>query len=269
MRRVHLTVAYDGTASHGWQFQPELRTVQGELQKAIAEALGEEARVDGSSRTDAGVHARGHACAFSMTNPVPIDKIPIVLNNELPSDIRVVAACEEREDFQPRFDSMGKHYRYTWFQGEIDDVFSGRYVSRVRGKVDIEAMRAAAGIFEGEHDFACLRNSTVEAPLSTVRNLFHVGVGVGDPADSLIHIDVVGNAFLYNMVRVLSGTLLEVGQGRRVPETIAEALESGQRDAAGCTAPPSGLCLEEVFFSRAELDRRVADLRSSLDPADG
>ncbi len=259
MRRVRLTVAYDGTAFHGWQFQPGLRTVQGVLQEAIMGALGEEVRVDGSSRTDSGVHARGHACAFTTASSVPTDKLPIVLNNELPADVRVVAARDEREDFQPRFDSAGKHYHYTWFNGEIDDVFSCRYVSRVRGPVDIDAMRAAAAFFEGGHDFACLQNSTADTSVSTVRYLHLVRVGA--PGNSLIRIDVIGNAFLYNMVRILSGTLLEIGQGRRAPGTILDALRSGQRVDTGCTAPASGLCLEEVFFSDGDLERKAAVLR--------
>ena len=259
MRRVRLIVAYDGTACHGWQFQPGLRTVQGVLQEAVLGALGEELRVDGTSRTDAGVHARGQACAFTTATSVPTDKIPVVLNNELPADIRVTAARDVGEDFQPRFDSVGKHYHYTWFNGEIDDVFSCRYVSRVRGPVDVDAMRAAAVLFEGEHDFSCLQNSTPEASVSTVRFLHLVRVGA--PGDSLIRIDVGGNAFLYNMVRILSGTLLEIGQGRRAPGTILDALRSGQRVDTGCTAPPSGLCLEEVFFSDGDLERKAAVLR--------
>lgn len=263
MRRVHLTVAYDGTACHGWQFQPGLRTVQGDLQAALAEVLGEDTRIDGASRTDAGVHARRQACAFTTASPVPTDRFPLVLNNELPADIRVVAAVEEEDEFQPRFDSVGKYYHYTWFNGEIDDVFSCRYVSRVRGPVDVAAMSSAAGFFEGEHDFACLQNSSEDTPVSTVRHLHHVSVG--SPGDSLVRIQVVGNAFLYNMVRVLAGTLLEIGQGRRAPSTIADALKSGQRADSGITAPASGLCLEEVFFSRDELKRTVAGLAAGRD----
>ena len=260
MRRVHLTVAYDGTGYHGWQFQPELLTVQGELQKALGGVLGEEVSIDGASRTDAGVHARGQSCAFTTATSVPTDKLPIVANRELPADIRVVEARDAEAEFQPRYDSLGKHYHYTFAIAEIDDVFSGRYVSRVRGLLDIPAMLAAAGGFEGEHDFACLQNSSEEKSVTTVRRLFHVGIE--SPADSLVRIHVVGNAFLYNMVRVLAGTLLEVGQGRRAPGTIVEALGSGQRSQAGCTAPPSGLCLDAVFFSQGDLEERVAALAS-------
>ena len=258
MRRVHLTVTYDGTGYHGWQFQPELLTVQGELQNTLSEVLGEDISIDGASRTDSGVHARGQACAFTTATPVPTEKIPIVANRELPPDIRVVAARDAQEGFQPRHDSLGKHYHYTFFTAEIDDVFSGRYVSRVRGRLDIPAMLSAAGGFEGKHDFAGLQNSTVEKSATTIRRLFHVGIE--KPADSLVRIHVVGNAFLYNMVRVLAGTLLEVGQGRRAPRTIVEALDSGQRSQSGCTAPPSGLCLEEVFFVQGVLEERVAAL---------
>ena len=203
MRRVHLTVAYDGTGYHGWQFQPELLTVQGELQKALGGVLGEEVSIDGASRTDAGVHARGQSCAFTTATSVPTDKLPIVANRELPADIRVVEARDAEAEFPPRYDSLGKHYHYTFATAEIDDVFSGRYVSRVRGLLDIPAMLAAAGGFEGEHDFACLQNSSEEKSVTTVRRLFHVGIE--SPADSLVRIHVVGNAFLYNMVRVLAG----------------------------------------------------------------
>lgn len=259
MRRILLTVAYDGTAYHGWQSQPAQLTVQGKLQEVLSDVLEEKVVIAGASRTDAGVHARGQVASFTTATPVPTDKVPIVANIELPPDIRIVSALDVEDDFNPRFDALGKHYRYTFHSGEVDDVFSSRYVARIRGVLDVEAMRAAAACLEGEHDFACFQNSTVEKSTTTVRRLFHVGLERTD--DSRLRIDVAGDAFLYNMVRVLAGTLLEVGQGRRDGLSVAAALESARRSDAGITAPASGLCLEEVFFLQGSLDETVAELK--------
>ncbi len=258
MRRIHLSVAYDGTAYHGWQFQPAEETVQGKLQEVLSKVLEEEAPIVGASRTDAGVHARGQAAAITTATPIPTAKLPIVANIELPPDIRLVEARDVDESFHPRFDAVGKHYRYTFSLGEIDDVFSSRYVSRVRGVLATEAMKEAAACLVGKHDFACFQNSTEDQSVTTVRDLYHVGLSSPEP--SLVQIDVVGNAFLYNMVRVLAGTLLEVGQGRRDLESVAKALQTGERSDAGITAPACGLCLEEVFFLQERLDEVVEEL---------
>lgn len=261
MRRILLIVAYDGTGYHGWQSQPAQLTVQGKLQEVLSDVLGEKIVIDGASRTDAGVHARGQAASFTTVTPVPTDRLAIVANMELPPDIRIVSARDVEDGFKPRFDAIGKHYRYSFYSGKIDDVFLSRYVAKVRGCLDVDAMSAAATWLEGEHDFACFQNSTVEKSATTVRRLFHVGLE--RPGDSRLQIDVVGNAFLYNMVRVLAGTLLEVGQGRREVLSVKAALESSRRSDAGITAPPSGLCLEEVFFLESRLDETVAELKGS------
>ena len=260
MRRIHLSVAYDGTAYHGWQFQPVEETVQGKLQEVLSKVLGEDALIVGASRTDAGVHARGQAAAVTTSTSIPTEKVPIVANIELPPDIRIVAARDVDESFNPRFDAVGKHYRYTFSPGEIDDVFSSRYVSRVRGALATEAMKEAAASLVGEHDFACFQNSTEDQSVTTIRHLFHVGLR--SPQPSLLQIDVVGNAFLYNMVRVLAGTLLEVGQGRRDLGSVAKALQTGERSDAGITAQACGLCLEEVFFLQERLDEVLEELQS-------
>ena len=261
MRRIHLSLAYDGTAYHGWQFQPSEATVQGKLQEVLSDLLAEEVSIHGASRTDAGVHARGQAASLATSTPIPTEKLPIVANIELPPDIRIVAARDVEEGFHPRFDAVGKHYRYTFCLGEIDDVFSSRYVSRVRGSLAVDAMSEAAACLVGEHDFSSFHNSSEDKPATTVRRLFHVGLT--SPGEGVLQIDVVGNAFLYNMVRVLAGTLLEVGQRRREPGSVEKALQTARRSDAGVTAPASGLCLEEVFFLQDRLDEVVAELKSS------
>lgn len=251
-RKALLTVEYEGTGYHGWQFQPGLPTVQGEVQAAVARVVGEPREVSGASRTDRGVHACGQAAAYVHAGPIPIERLPRVLNAYLPKDIRVRRAKEVALEFNPRQDAYGKIYRYTFLCRDVESVFLRRVTCCVGKTLDVPAMRLAASQLCGKHDFRSFQNASKDPPESTVRELFAVDVYEEGP---LTHIQVAGSAFLYNMVRNISGTLLEVGLGRRKAERMKEILESRDRRAAGAKAEACGLCLLGVYFSREALER--------------
>jgi len=266
-RRVRVFVAYDGSQFYGWQFQPGLRTVQGELTRAVREGLprrpGSESEGDsdqydvvGASRTDTGVHAYGQAAAFTTDTPLPTEKIPCVLNAELARDVRILEAEEVSEEFDPRRDACGKLYRYSYSMSPVDDPFSGCFSTWIREEPDVDAMRAAAAWLIGEHDFASFKNTSDLDRESTVRRLDHVGVRRDG---ALLHVEVVGTAFLYRMVRNIAGTLLDVGRGRFSPDDVRGIVAARDRAAAGTTAPPEGLCLVRVFFAPAELVKAAFD----------
>lgn len=261
-RKILLAVEYEGTRYHGWQHQEGLPTVQGRLQAAIADALGETAEVEGASRTDRGVHASGQAAAFLTRTPVPAERIPLVLNGRLPEDIRVRSAQRVPEGFSPRFGASGKIYRYTFVCRSAASVFVRRFASAVDRPLLVDLMREAAAALVGTHDFRSFANK-IKGPLrSAVRELFGVEVFEDGP---LVHIQVGGSSFLYKMVRNIAGTLLEVGLGRRAPESVARALRACDRRAAGPTAPPRGLCLMEVCYSpEALLERLRCRARTDL-----
>lgn len=259
-RGVLLTVEYDGTGYHGWQEQPGLRTVQGTLRCAIREGTGEERDVRGASRTDRGVHASGQAAAFDSASPIPVDRLPRVLNGRLPGDVRVAAAREVPVGFQPRREAVGKLYRYSALVADRETPFLGRFASRVPAWPDVAAMRQAAGVLEGEHDFRSFQGVTRDPPPSSVRTIFRLDV-VEEPP--LLHILVAGNAFLYNMVRNIAGTLLEVGRGVRPASGMADVLAARDRRAAGENAEARGLTLWTVAFERSDLDEALAAGRAT------
>lgn len=257
-RRFRLTVAYDGSRFHGWQLQEGVPTVQGALEDAVLKALLRPARVEGASRTDAGVHALGQAAAFSASTPIPTAKLALVLNAKLPPDVRVLDAREAPADFDPRRAAVAKHYCYTYYLASVANVFLERVAVRLRRPVDSEAMNAAAGVLVGEHDFRAFQNASEPRPTSTVRRLYHLGVRRDG---ALVHIDVVGSSFLFNMVRILAGSLVEVGLGRRPPDWVSAVLAGGDRRQAGPTAASKGLCLRRVFFEAEALESALDALR--------
>ncbi len=250
-RNVLLTVEYDGTGFSGWQVQPNVRTVQGELQEALSKVCGMEIKVDGTSRTDAGVHAFGQRATFSGDFGIPINKIPYAVNNILSTpgkdgDIRVLEAKSVPEGFHARFDSQGKKYRYRIFNGEGMPVFLRNYRYHVRKDLDIKKMQDAAKYMVGIHDFACFQAAGGNPGKTTVRTIY--SLEILEENDSNIVIEVSGNGFLYNMVRIITGTLVDVGMGKFEPEKISGIIESKDRRNAGHTAPPQGLYLMEVFY---------------------
>lgn len=244
MRHIRLVIEYDGTALHGWQRQTNGPTVQQHLEDALAQLCAHEVTVTGASRTDAGVHARGQVASFRTERAIPLHGIRRGLNSLLPETIAVREADEVDDAFHPRFSATGKHYRYTLLCARDR---SPRWRDRAwhhPESLDRAAMRAGALWLIGEHDFAAFRAAGCTAK-TTVRRID--AIDLADDGDHLV-IDVRGNAFLRNMVRIVVGTLTEVGTGRRPPGQVAEILGSKDRTKAGITAPARGLELVEVRY---------------------
>ncbi len=245
VRHIRLVVEYDGTSLSGWQRQDNAPTVQQHLEEALAKLLTHETRVAGASRTDAGVHARGQVASFHTERPIPLHGIRRGLNSMLPDSIAIRDAAEVDEDFHPRFSATGKHYRYLLYRGANR---SPRWRDRAwhhPEALDLDAMRIGADALCGQHDFAAFRAAGCSAK-TTVRNIESVGVTAA-PED-LVVIDVRGNAFLRNMVRILVGTLVDVGTGEMPASQIIEIIASKDRTQAGLTAPAHGLELVEVRY---------------------
>lgn len=239
-----LTVAYDGTGYAGFQVQKESRTIEGELNRCLSELLGKEISVIGASRTDAGVHALCNAAVFDAETAIPAQKIAYALNQKLPEDIRIQKSEEVPPDFHPRHCDSRKTYEYRITRGEFPVPTKRLYSCFTYYKPDVDRMRRAAEFLVGEHDFKsfCAAAAVVE---STVRTIYSVTV---DEQDEDIVIRVCGNGFLYNMVRIIAGTLMEVGKGRWEPEDVAKILREKDRTAAGPTAPACGLMLVKYEF---------------------
>ncbi|MBR1796768.1 MAG: tRNA pseudouridine(38-40) synthase TruA [Clostridiales bacterium] len=245
MSAVALIIEFDGTDFVGWQYQENGRSVQDEIQKVLSTLYKEQIKVTGSSRTDAGVHARGIVCSAKVPFDIPCAKLPLACNALLPDDVSVVTAFPVTEDFNARFDSLGKRYIYRILHDTVRHPLQGRYTYYVTGHLDVDSMVKAAPFFEGAHDFAsfCASGGSQN---TTMRRLNKVEVR--DCGDGLIEIEVDGEAFLYNMVRIIAGTLLYVGQGKYAPEDIPSIIASCDRERAGKTLPPEGLTLEEVKY---------------------
>jgi tRNA pseudouridine38-40 synthase len=244
VRQIRVVVEYDGTSLSGWQRQANGPTVQGHLEAALAQLLQHETPVAGASRTDAGVHARGQVASFRTERPIPLHGIRRGLNSLLPDSIAIREATEVADDFHPRFSATGKHYRYTLL-ARADR--SPRWRDRAWHKPEplaLEAMREAAALLLGEHDFAAFRAAGCTAH-TTIRRIEAIDITA---TEELVLVDVRGNAFLRNMVRILVGTLTEVGTGRWSPTQVGEILAAKDRTKAGITAPAHGLELIEVRY---------------------
>lgn len=243
-KRVRLTVAYDGTAYHGWQLQNNGITIESELNRCLTDLLGEPIQVAGASRTDAGVHALGNVAVFDTAARIPAEKISYALNQRLPEDIRIQRSEEAPPDWHPRHVESRKTYEYRIYRGTFPLPTRRLYTHFTYYDLDVEAMRAAAKYLVGEHDFKsfCQTGAQVE---STVRRVHSLEVLEQGPE---LVIRVCGGGFLYNMVRIIAGTLMEVGQGRRRPEDMEAVLAARDRRAAGPTAPARGLTLVKYEF---------------------
>ena len=247
MRRIMLVTAYDGTAYNGWQIQPSGITIEEILNRELSRLLNEEIHVIGASRTDSGVHAEGAVCVFDTASRIPADKFCFAVNQSLPPDIRVISSKETAPDFHPRKCPCLKTYRYSIWNDTFELPTKRLYTHWIHGSFDIEAVKKAAEYLVGEHDFKSFCSAGSQA-LSTVRRITDIRV-VGPIRDgdrmvgSQIDIWVTGNGFLYNMVRIIAGTLIDVGQGRLRPEDMKTILEARDRSAAGQTAPAKGLTL--------------------------
>lgn len=248
MRHVRLVVEYDGSTLCGWQRQANGPTVQGHLEDALGRLLGHATAVAGASRTDAGVHASGQVAAFRTERTIPLDGIRRGLNSLLPPTIAIREAAEAPPDFHPRFSATGKHYRYLVLR-RADR--SPRWRDRAwhrPGPLALDAIAAAAAGLQGERDFAAFRAAGCTAA-TTVRRID--AIELSHPEPELLAIDVRGNAFLRNMVRIIAGTLIEVGAGRWTPQQVEEMLASRDRRRAGITAPAGGLELVAVSYGGA------------------
>lgn len=244
MKRVKLVVAYDGSNYCGWQRQPNGNTIEGELNKALSDLLGETVEVVGASRTDAGVHSYGNVAIFDTNARMPAEKIVYALNQRLPEDIRVQNSCEVRADFHPRYCESRKTYCYQILNTRFPQPLRRLDTYFYYHKLDVEAMKKAACYLVGEHDFKsfCAVGAQVK---STVRTLYSCEV---TKKDDIICIKVEGNGFLYNMVRIMAGTLIKVGSGEIQPEEIPDILNAKNREAAGPTAPACGLSMMGIRY---------------------
>lgn len=243
-KRVRLTVAYDGTNYHGWQIQDNGITIESELNRCLSDLFHEDIQVIGASRTDSGVHALGNIAVFDTTARMPAEKVSYALNQRLPEDIRIQRSEEVAADWHPRYVTSRKIYEYRIYRGEFPMPVKRLYSLFSYRSFDVEKMQQAAGYLEGEHDFKsfCQVGAQVD---STVRTLYSVTV---EEQGSDLVIRVCGNGFLYNMVRIIAGTLMEIGQGKKAPEEMPAILEAKNRSAAGPTAPAHGLMLMKYEF---------------------
>lgn len=244
MRNIKLTIAYDGTDLSGWQVQPEKRTVQGELEKAFFELTGKRLRVHGSGRTDSGVHARGQVAHVKVPGGIPARKLARVLNGYLPTDIAVQKAEEAVPKFHARFDAKSKTYRYRILLSEVPDPFEERYAWRISPDVRVGLMRAEIESILGEHDFGAFRASGSNVR-SNVREVLSCRV---TQKKELVVVDIEATGFLYNMMRNMVGTLVEISRGRFPKGSMGRILLSGDRKVAGPTAPARGLFLMNVKY---------------------
>lgn len=248
MKRVKLTVAYDGTHYCGWQVQPNGLTVQEVLNKTLSDFLKEEIHTIGASRTDAGVHARGNVAVFDTNVRMPADKMSFALNTRLPDDIRIQKSEEVPAEFHPRFTSTVKTYEYKILNRTFQDPLRRLDSLHWYGPLDLDKMRDAAERLTGTHDFRGF--ATAKGPEdNTVRTIYKTELW---KEDEMIHFRITGNGFLYNMVRIIVGTLMEVGKGAMEPEQVDRILESGDREQAGPTARPMGLTLLEIRYPEWE-----------------
>lgn len=247
-RRFVLVCEYDGTAYCGWQRQINGPSVQQALEEALARLTGESVTVTGSSRTDAGVHALGLCAHFDSATRIPPDKLAFALNTMLPPDIRIRESGPAPEGFHARYSACGKVYRYAFFNSRHDCAIGRQYAAHVPLELDERLMHEEAQALCGTHDFAAFAASGSVAS-STVRTIYRAQV---TRCGETVTLTVLGDGFLYNMVRIIAGTLMEVGTGKRAPGAIARAIATGDRLALGQTAPAKGLTLMRVLYGGDE-----------------
>ena len=311
MKNVLLTIEYDGTNFSGWQRQPGRRTVQGELERVLSILCKQEIKLQGTSRTDAGVHALNQRAGFCGEFGIPVDRIPVAANKMLAGDgpfavgdVRILRAQEVPLDFNPRFDAKGKTYIYKMRNAPQPDIFQRNYSYQIHKPLDLQAMKHATGFLIGEHDFRSFMAAGGNVPESTIRTIYSIqweqrplAAGTGynklfnriivsgedveksiasttesrpdaeksiasmdasyssatDFDGSAIEFAITGNGFLYNMVRIIVGTLVDIGLGKIDPEDMKTIIQSRDRQKAGHTAPPGGLYLAKVYFDEEDL----------------
>ena len=245
MRNIKLLIEYDGKDFNGWQKQPNKLNIQGEIERAIQEITKEDdIQLFASGRTDAGVHALGQVANFKTSSNMPVEKFPIAINNKLKKSIVIKEAEEVDERFHSRYNCKKKTYRYIINNSEYGSAIYRNQECHIPQKLDVEAMKAAIKYFEGEHDFKGFKASGTSSK-NSVRKIFKTKIEVHNER---IFIELTGSGFLYNMVRIISGTLVDVGLGKILPEEIPEIINDGDRKRAGKTLPPQGLYLLKVEY---------------------
>lgn len=255
MANVLIKIEYDGTNFSGWQIQPEGRTVQGEIEHVLKFIAMEDVHIHGTSRTDAGVHALGQCASLEWNSNMPVEKLPEVMNRRFGAgglgrqgsegDIRILSAEVMPDEFHARYDCKGKTYRYLI--DKTGDIFRRNYAYQFPevAALDIDRMRSACEHIIGTHDFKCFETAGGTPRETTVRTISELTV-IDQPNE--IVVEITGDGFLYNMVRIIVGTLVEVGLGKKEPADVAKAIELRDRSLAGFTAPPQGLYLSEIYF---------------------
>lgn len=244
MRNIKLTIEYDGKCYNGWQKQPDKLNIQGEIEKAIYNITKEKVELIGSGRTDTGVHALGQVANFKTNSNIPIEKIPLAINSQLKSSIIIKSAEEVDERFHSRYNAKHKTYRYIINNSKTGTALYRNLQYCFPIKLDVEKMKEASKFFEGEHDFKAFKSSGTSAK-NSVRTIYKAVVK--EEGENII-IELTGNGFLYNMVRIISGTLLDVGLGKINPSEIPDIINSKDRQRAGKTLPAHGLYLVEVLY---------------------
>lgn len=244
MRNIKLIIEYDGKKFGGWQKQPNKLNIQGEIEKAIEEITGENVELNASGRTDAGVHSLGQTANFKTNSKIDISKMAIAINSKLKQSIRIIKAEEVDEKFHARYSCKGKKYRYVINNSKYGSAIYRDLEYHIPIKLNVEDMKKAIKYFEGEHDFKGFKASGTSSK-SSVRTIY--SAKVIEEGERII-IELKGNGFLYNMVRIISGTIVDVGLGKIKAEEIPEIIESKDRTKAGKTLPPQGLYLVEVYY---------------------
>jgi len=280
MKNVLLTIAYDGSDFCGWQEQPGQRSVQGEVERVLSVVCAQPIRINGTSRTDAGVHAYGQRASFKAEFSIPTEKIPMVANGIFASsasgksrkasgDVAILAAEEVADGFHARFDSIGKKYIYQISNSRIPDPFRRNYCYQFGKPLNVDAMKQAAAHLTGTRDFKCFQSAGGRELESTVRTVY--GARISGPGKTNQHetmsepekdivFEIIGDGFLYNMVRIIAGTLADVGSGKLNPDELPKIIGSRDRTLAGHTAPPQGLYLAEVFYEKEKLEDAIRTL---------
>ena len=244
MRNIKLTIEYDGKEFNGWQKQPDKLNIQGTIEQAIKLITGEEVILNASGRTDAKVHALGQVANFKTNSKIPIEKFAIAINTKLKKSIRILKAEEVEETFHSRRTCKKKTYRYIINNSEYGTAIYRNLETNISNKLDEEKMNEGIKYFIGEHDFKAFKASGTSSK-SSVRVIYDAKVY---RKEDRIFIEITGNGFLYNMVRIIAGTLVEVGERKKKPEDIKEIIESKNRERAGKTLPPQGLYLVSVEY---------------------
>lgn len=248
---ILLKLSFDGTNYHGWQVQENALSVFRVLQAALEKVIGYHADIHGSSRTDSGVHARVYCANFESRKELSekeLFKLPLALNRNLPDDIRVMKAVRVRDGFHARYSRKGKEYTYCILNSRIDDPFSNRYYHRISAPLDVDSMRKATSYFVGTHDFRSFMASKSKI-VDCTRTVFSADVF---KEDDKVFFRISADGYLYNMVRIMTGTLIKVGLGSIRPENVPDIIEARDRSKAGYTAPAKGLFLTDIFYDPEE-----------------